>query len=177
VTYENVYPFVWLAWLAGAACFILGLHYMNSPATARNGNRLSAAGMAVAVGATAILLLVQGISAGAWAIIIVGFLIGGAVGLWTARTVPMTAMPQLVSVFNAVGGGAAALVAIADFLAHGEQGGANVSTTIFVVLGVASSRSSGRSASSSTRPASCASTPRSRTSSCSRSSARRSCSA
>jgi len=137
VTYETVYPFVWLAWLAGAACFILGLHYMNSPASARNGNRLSAAGMAVAVGATAILLLVEGISAGAWAIIIVGFLIGGAVGLWTARTVPMTAMPQLVSVFNAVGGGAAALVAIADFLAHGEQGGASVSTTIFVVLGVA----------------------------------------
>jgi NAD(P) transhydrogenase subunit beta len=137
MTYENVYPFVWLAWLAGAACFILGLHYMNSPATARNGNRLSAAGMAVAVGATAILLLVQGISAGAWAIIIVGFIIGGAVGLWTARTVPMTAMPQLVSVFNAVGGGAAALVAIADFLAHGEQDGASVSTTIFVVLGVA----------------------------------------
>ena len=136
MTYENVYPFVWLAWLAGAACFILGLHFMNSPASARNGNRLSAAGMAIAVVATGVLLLAEGASALAWAIIIVGFLIGGAAGLVTARTVPMTAMPQLVSVFNAVGGGAAALVAIDDFITHGEAGGASVSTTLFVVLGV-----------------------------------------
>ncbi len=136
MTYENVYPFVWLAWLVGAACFILGLHLMNSPATGRNGNRLSAAGMVIAVGATGVLLLAQGASALAWAIIIVGFLIGGAAGLVTARTVPMTAMPQLVSVFNAVGGGAAALVAIDDFITHGEAGGASVSTTLFVVLGV-----------------------------------------
>ena len=48
---EWIYTFVYLAWLAGAACFVLGLHQMNSPATARNGNRLSAAGMTVAVGA------------------------------------------------------------------------------------------------------------------------------
>jgi len=136
MTYENVYPFVWLAWLVGAACFILGLHFMNSPASARNGNRLSAAGMAVAVLATGVLLVAQGASALAWAIIVVGFLIGGAAGLVTARTVPMTAMPQLVSIFNAVGGGAAALVAIDDFITHGEAGGASVSTTLFVVLGV-----------------------------------------
>jgi NAD(P) transhydrogenase subunit beta len=138
MTYENVYPFVWLAWVAGAACFILGLHYMNSPASARNGNRLSAAGMAIAVGATAFLLLFRPMDNAAltWAIIIVGFAVGGAAGLVTARTVPMTAMPQLVSIFNAVGGGAAALVAIQDFLTHGQEGGANVSTTLFVVLGV-----------------------------------------
>ena len=136
MTYDNVYPFVYLAWLAGAACFVLGLHNMNSPATARNGNRLSAAGMTVAIVATAFLLIVQGIPLAAWAVIIVGFLIGGAAGLATARSVPMTAMPQLVSVFNAVGGGAAALVAIDDFLNHGTHGGANVSTTLFVVLGV-----------------------------------------
>jgi NAD(P) transhydrogenase subunit beta len=136
MTYENVYPFVWLAWLAGAACFILGLHFMNSPASARNGNRLSAVGMAIAVGATGVQLLAQGADALAWAIIVVGFLIGGTAGLVTARTVPMTAMPQLVSVFNAVGGGAAALVAIDDFITHGAEGGASVSTTLFVVLGV-----------------------------------------
>ena len=47
-----IYTFVYLAWLGGAACFVLGLHQMNSPATARNGNRLSAAGMTVAVAAT-----------------------------------------------------------------------------------------------------------------------------
>ncbi len=131
-----VYTFVYLAWLAGAACFVLGLHQMNSPATARNGNRLSASGMTIAVAATLIWLVVRpgGLSVTAWAIILVGFAIGGGAGLYLARGVKMTAMPQLVSLFNAVGGGAAALVAIDDFIRLSSQG-ADVSTTIFVVLG------------------------------------------
>ena len=54
-----IYTIVYLAWLAGAACFVLGLHQMNSPATARNGNRLSAAGMAVAVVATLVYLITR----------------------------------------------------------------------------------------------------------------------
>ncbi len=62
-------------------------------------------------------------------------MIGGGGGLYTARTVKMTAMPQLVSLFNAVGGGAAALVAIDDFIRL-AGGGADLSTTVFVVLGV-----------------------------------------
>ncbi len=130
-----IYTIVYLAWLAGAACFVLGLHRMNSPATARNGNRLSAAGMVVAVGATLVYLITRegGLSATALAIIVVGFLIGGGAGLYTARTVKMTAMPQLVSLFNAVGGGAAALVAIDDFIRLSS--GAPLDTTIFVVLG------------------------------------------
>jgi len=132
---EWIYTIVYLAWLAGAACFVLGLHRMNSPATARDGNRLSAAGMAVAVIATLIYLITRegGLSATALVIIVVGFLIGGGAGLRTARTVKMTAMPQLVSLFNAVGGGAAALVAIDDFIRLNS--GAPVDTTIFVVLG------------------------------------------
>jgi NAD(P) transhydrogenase subunit beta len=126
---------VYLAWLAGAACFVLGLHRMNSPATARDGNRLSATGMAVAVVATLLYLFTRdgGLSATALVIIVVGFLIGGGAGLYTARSVKMTAMPQLVSLFNAVGGGAAALVAIDDFIRLNS--GAPVDTTIFVVLG------------------------------------------
>jgi NAD(P) transhydrogenase subunit beta len=130
-----IYTIVYLAWLAGAACFVLGLHRMNSPATGRSGNQLSAAGMVIAVGATFIYLLTRegGLSATAIAIIVVGFLIGGGAGLYTARTVKMTAMPQLVSLFNAVGGGAAALVAIDDFIRLNS--GAPVDTTIFVVLG------------------------------------------
>ena len=77
--------------------------------------------MAIAIGATAVLILAQqltgdGISATAWVIIVVGVAIGGGAGLYTARTVKMTAMPQLVSLFNAVGGGAAALIAIDDYL-------------------------------------------------------------
>src|SRR5207247_3328116 len=91
---------------------------MNSPATARNGNLLSAGGMALAVIATVLLLASGsgGVSSTAWLIIGLGILIGGGLGLYTARTVKMTAMPQLVSLFNAVGGGAAALIAIDDYI-------------------------------------------------------------
>ena len=130
-----IYTIVYLAWLAGAACFVLGLHRMNSPATARDGNRLSAGGMAVAVGATLVYLITRegGLSGIALGIIVVGFAIGGGAGLYTARSVKMTAMPQLVSLFNAVGGGAAALVAIDDFIRLNS--GAPVDITIFVVLG------------------------------------------
>ena len=130
-----IYTIVYLAWLAGAACFVLGLHRMNSPATGRSGNQLSAVGMVIAVGATLIYLITRegGLSATALVIIVVGFLIGGGAGLYTARTVKMTAMPQLVSLFNAVGGGAAALVAIDDFIRLSS--GAALDTTIFVVLG------------------------------------------
>ena len=132
-----IYTFVYFAWLIGAACFVLGLHQMNSPATARNGNRLSASGMILAVGATLVQLILrpEGLSVAALAIIVIGFLIGGGAGLYTARTVKMTAMPQLVSLFNAVGGGAAALVAIDDFIRLTGAGGADTATTIFVVLG------------------------------------------
>jgi NAD(P) transhydrogenase subunit beta len=132
---EWIYTIVYLAWLAGAACFVLGLHRMNSPATARDGNRLSAAGMTIAVVATLLYLVTRegGLHLEALAIIVVGFVIGGGAGLYTARTVKMTAMPQLVSLFNAVGGGAAALVAIDDFIRLGSD--ASVDTTIFVVLG------------------------------------------
>ena len=113
-----IYTIVYLAWLVGASCFVLGLHRMNSPATGRSGNQLSAAGMVIAVVATFVWLLTRegGLAGTALAIIVVGFLIGGGAGLYTARTVKMTAMPQLVSLFNAVGGGAAALVAIDDFI-------------------------------------------------------------
>jgi NAD(P) transhydrogenase subunit beta len=94
--------------------------------------------MTVAVAATLVWLAVQphGLSQVAWAIIIVGFAIGGGAGLYMARGVKMTAMPQLVSLFNAVGGGAAALVAIDDFIRLNADGAvAPVDTTIFVVLG------------------------------------------
>jgi NAD(P) transhydrogenase subunit beta len=105
------------AYLAAATAFVLGLHLMNSPATARRGNRISAAGMVLAVATTLALIvrdrLIDGIG---WAVLAAGAVVGGVLGLHLARTVKMTSMPQLVSLFNAVGGGAAALVAIADFV-------------------------------------------------------------
>ncbi len=135
---EWIYAIVFLAWLAGAAAFVIGLHQMNSPATARDGNRLSAGGMTLAVTTTLLYLVTRegGLNATAWVIIVIGFAIGGGLGLYMARTVKMTAMPQLVSLFNAVGGGAAALVAIDDYLKVVGTPEENVTTSIFVVLGV-----------------------------------------
>jgi NAD(P) transhydrogenase subunit beta len=133
-----------IAWLAGAVAFVLGLVRMNSPATARNGNLLSAGGMAVAIGATAILIAARqvldpasfGIRASSWALIVAGIVIGGGLGLYAARTVKMTAMPQLVSLFNAVGGGAAALIAIDDYLHLVGGGQLRLDTHVFIVLDI-----------------------------------------
>ena len=103
--------------LAAAACFVMGLHLMNHPRTARRGNTLSAAAMAVAIAATVWLVADEGaISRTGWLVLASGGLVGAALGLWAAREVRMTAMPQLVSLFNAVGGGAAALIAVGDLL-------------------------------------------------------------
>ncbi|ADD43505.1 NAD(P)(+) transhydrogenase (Re/Si-specific) subunit beta [Stackebrandtia nassauensis] len=103
--------------LAAAACFVIGLHLMNSPKTARRGNLLSAAAMAVGIGATAVLLIAEGaITTTGWLVLLAGAAVGSAAGLYLARSVEMTAMPQLVSLFNAVGGGAAALLAVEHLL-------------------------------------------------------------
>ncbi|MFR9799071.1 NAD(P)(+) transhydrogenase (Re/Si-specific) subunit beta [Streptomyces sp. MS06] len=114
---DTVSNAVHYVFLGAAACFVLGLHLMNHPRTARRGNTVSAAAMAAAIAATVWLVIHQGrITATGWAVLIAGGLVGAALGLWAAREVRMTAMPQLVSVFNAVGGGAAALIAVNDLL-------------------------------------------------------------
>ncbi|WP_432138385.1 NAD(P)(+) transhydrogenase (Re/Si-specific) subunit beta [Streptomyces sp. bgisy154] len=113
-TVENAVHYVFLG---AAACFVLGLRLMNHPRTARRGNTLSAAAMTVAIGATVWLVAHQGlITRTGWTVLITGGLVGASLGLWSARSVRMTAMPQLVSLFNAVGGGAAALIAVSDVL-------------------------------------------------------------
>ena len=127
-----------LLYVLAAACFVFGLHLMNSPATARRGNQASTIGMVIAGIATLVLLIHSGtVTATGWAVLIVGSAIGSAVGLYTARTVQMTAMPQLVSMFNSVGGGAAALVAIYGYI-HDEGAGGGVlgTTTVTTLLDV-----------------------------------------
>ena len=126
--------------LAAAACFVLGLHLMNSPRSARRGNALSAGAMAVAVVATAVLLLDRGSVTGTgWLVLILGGAFGSGCGLYAARSVEMTAMPQLVSLFNAVGGGAAVLITLQDLLgsAHPAALGARVTVpgALDVVIG------------------------------------------
>jgi NAD(P) transhydrogenase subunit beta len=126
-----------LVYVLVAALFVVGLHLMNSPATARRGNQVAQAGMIIAVIATIVLLAHEGtVTAAGWTVIIVGSLLGSAVGLWAARTVQMTAMPQLVSAFNAVGGGAAALVAVYGYYDAEAKGAVLGATSVFTVLDV-----------------------------------------
>ena len=97
-----------------AACYVIGLHLMNSPATARRGNLLSASAMAVAIIATVVLLAQHPVHTVNWVIMATGGAAGAVAGVWEARAIKMTAMPQLVSIFNSVGGGAAVLLAVND---------------------------------------------------------------
>jgi proton-translocating NAD(P)+ transhydrogenase subunit beta len=98
------------AYLVCAILFIIGLRRLSSPATARSGNQLAAIGMAIAIAAT---LFDERVLSFGW--IVVGALVGGVAGAVGARKVKMTAMPQMVALFNGFGGGAAALVALADY--------------------------------------------------------------
>jgi NAD(P) transhydrogenase subunit beta len=126
-----------LVYLLAATLFVLGLHQMRAPSTARRGNLTSAIGMAIAIIATVtVALLASGGSVWGWLALIVGAAIGAIYGVRRARTVKMTDIPQLVSVFNAVGGGAAAAVAIADFVIRGSSTTLPLSDSIPLVLDV-----------------------------------------
>ncbi len=132
-----------LLYLLAAAGFVVGLHLMNSPATARRGSRVSTGSMAVAVAATLAFMANDfHVHAAGWAVLAAGTVVGGGAGLRMARTVKLTDIPQLVSLFNAVGGGAAALVAINDFVRLSPLGSAaltprlTVTTVLDVVIGV-----------------------------------------
>jgi H+-translocating NAD(P) transhydrogenase subunit beta len=104
-----------LLYLASGILFILALRGLSSPATSRRGNRLGMVGMAIAIATTLAYQVPAGISG--WILVIVGVGIGAAIGAWRARTVSMTAMPQLVAFFHALVGLAAVLVAAGAFYA------------------------------------------------------------
>ncbi|OIQ75804.1 NAD(P) transhydrogenase subunit beta [mine drainage metagenome] len=123
----NVYDFIGLI---AAVAFIMALKGLSSPKTARNGNLIGAAG------ATLVTVLVFFYEKPAHlALIILAVALGAAAGVPAARKVKMTAMPQLVALFNGVGGGAAALVAIVEYLRLGSHSsGGDVAATVFTVL-------------------------------------------
>jgi NAD(P) transhydrogenase subunit beta len=98
-----------LLYLIPIVAFILALRFLSNPAHARRGNQIGAAGMLVAI----VVTWIHAGSASWWAIVI-GMAIGGGFGAVAARRVKMTAMPQMVALFNGVGGGAAALIALAE---------------------------------------------------------------
>jgi NAD(P) transhydrogenase subunit beta len=113
-----------LAYLLSAVLFIVGLKRLGSPRTARQGNALAAAAMLLAVVVT---LLDESIVRFEW--ILAGLVVGGLVGVLMARMVKMTAMPQMVAVFNGLGGLASGLVAAAEFLREPAAVGAGAAAS------------------------------------------------
>ena len=116
-----------LAYIASAILFILGLKQLSSPETARRGNFISAVGMLLAIVVT---LLNQGIVDFKW--IAVGFVIGGILGAVAARIVAMTAMPEMVALFNGFGGLASLLVGWAAL--YGSETTTFNAVTIFLSI-------------------------------------------
>jgi NAD(P) transhydrogenase subunit beta len=98
-----------LLYLVSIVTFILALRFLSSPAHARRGNQIGAAGMLLAIVVTWIK-----VGTTSWWAIALAMAIGGGFGAFAARKVKMTAMPQMVALFNGVGGGAAALIALAE---------------------------------------------------------------
>ena len=126
-----------LIYLISAVCYVLGVHMMRSPKTARKGNGLSAIGMFMAVIMIIIEVVADGkITATGWIVLIAGLAVGIAYGVVKARKVPMTDVPQLVSLFNAVGGGAAAVIGIFDYLMKGDGVALSLAFSIPVFLDV-----------------------------------------
>ncbi len=117
---------VWerLLYLLAAVLFIIGLKRLQSPETARTGNRISAIGMLIAILVT---LIDSGIVS--YTTIAAGMVVGTALGLWLAYSVKMTSMPQMVALLNGFGGAASLLVAIAEYL-HGSDAGAPISVDV-----------------------------------------------
>jgi NAD(P) transhydrogenase subunit beta len=105
-------------YIVAFSLFIYGIMQGTHPTTAKRGNAIAAVGMAIAIVAT---LLRSDIEE--WGLIVAGLAVGTAVGVPAARNVKMTAMPQMVALFNGVGGGAAALISWAEFRHQLDLGG------------------------------------------------------
>jgi NAD(P) transhydrogenase subunit beta len=110
-------PLATLGYLVTSVCFIFGIKRLGSPATARSGNLIAAAGMVVAIVVTVVRLRFA-----SWELVVPSVLVGAVGGAVAARTVRMTAMPQMVALFNGMGGGSAALIGAGDFERLSAQG-------------------------------------------------------
>ncbi len=105
-----------LCYLIGSVTFILGLKMLSNPATARRGNLIAAAGMIIAIFGTIFLYTdEEGNKLGNYGWIFGGLIIGSIVGTLAAKKVKMTAMPEMVSLFNGMGGACAALISLVEF--------------------------------------------------------------
>ncbi len=128
---DNRVVLINIAYLIAAVCFIVGLKLLSSPATARRGNQIAALGMAIAVVVTLFMPGMQNI----W-LILIGLVIGAVLATLSARSVKMTAMPQMVAIFNGMGGATAALVSLVEFQHKADIGrGEIVSIVLGVIIG------------------------------------------
>jgi len=131
-----------LCYLIASVTFILGLKMLSNPASARKGNLVAAAGMTIAIIGTIFLYEEDGQKLGNYGWIFGGLLIGGIVGTLAAKKVKMTAMPEMVSLFNGMGGACAALISIVEFnhlLREIEAGGSTEGHTgkvLIIALGL-----------------------------------------
>src|ERR671936_81104 len=122
--------FIDACYIVAFSLFIFGLHELTHPRTARRGNMIAATGMAIAIVATLIKKEV-----GDYGLIALGIAIGTAIGVPAARSVKMTAMPQMVALFNGVGGGAVALISWAEYRhAGGHLDSKTLIPTLFAAI-------------------------------------------
>ena len=117
-----------ILYLASAVAFIVGLKRLGSPRTARSGNRIAALGMLAAI---VITLITEGILN--WGVVAGGLVIGAVLGGWAAVRVQMTAMPQMVAIFNGLGGAASALVAATEVV-ESDMGGLPAETIVTILI-------------------------------------------
>jgi H+-translocating NAD(P) transhydrogenase subunit beta len=129
-----------IAYLIASVTFIIGLKFLGNPATARKGNLIAAGGMILAIFATIFLYTTEGGEhLGNLGFIFGGLIIGTVIGWMIAKKVKMTAMPQMVSFFNGMGGACAALISMIEFrhlvnAGHFETASAGTLLTIFAGL-------------------------------------------
>ena len=120
-----------IAYLISSILFIIGIKRLSSPATARSGNQLAAVGMLIAV----VVTLLDRHIVSYW-IILGGIVVGTIAGLVSAYSVKMTDMPQMVAIFNGMGGGAAALVGVSELVHHISSGDpVSLKTVVIILLG------------------------------------------
>jgi NAD(P) transhydrogenase subunit beta len=123
-----------LSYLIGSVTFIIGLKRLSSPDTARNGNLVAAVGMGLAILGTLLFHQKDGHSIGNIPWILLAIALGTVVGWMAAMRVKMTAMPQMVSLFNGMGGACAALISLIEFGEH--PGGGSAGFRLIVFLGL-----------------------------------------
>jgi len=124
-----------ISYIIASLCFVFGLKMLSHPDTARKGNIIAAIGMGLAIVTTITLHTIDGVHIGNIPLILLAIAIGTVIGWMVALKVKMTAMPQLVSLFNGMGGGAAALIALMEF-PHIETGSMANGHVLAILLGI-----------------------------------------